>query len=134
MSVYNKLSQLGITLPPVAVPAAAYVPFVRTGSYPARAENAVRPLVDGIPAFRRICEAIETARDRVWVTVTFMWPGFEMPDGRGSALDVLDRAAARAGVLGLARTLRWALVNSAEARARRRAEELARIARDRPSR
>ena len=32
MSVYDKLSQLGINLPPVAVPAAAYVPFVRTGS------------------------------------------------------------------------------------------------------
>lgn len=32
MSVYDKLSQMGITLPPVAVPAAAYVPFVRTGS------------------------------------------------------------------------------------------------------
>ena len=32
MSVYDKLSQLGIALPPVAVPAAAYVPFVRTGS------------------------------------------------------------------------------------------------------
>lgn len=32
MSVYDKLSQLGITLPPVAVPAAAYVPFVQTGN------------------------------------------------------------------------------------------------------
>jgi len=32
MSVYDKLTQLGISLPPVAVPAAAYVPFVRTGS------------------------------------------------------------------------------------------------------
>ncbi|MGJ7497517.1 RidA family protein [Variovorax sp. RT4R15] len=31
MSVYDKLSQLGITLPPVSVPAAAYVPFVQTG-------------------------------------------------------------------------------------------------------
>jgi enamine deaminase RidA (YjgF/YER057c/UK114 family) len=31
MSVYDKLQQLGITLPPVAVPAAAYVPFVQTG-------------------------------------------------------------------------------------------------------
>ena len=30
-SVYDKLSQLGISLPPVAVPAAAYVPYVRTG-------------------------------------------------------------------------------------------------------
>ena len=32
MSVYDKLQQLGITLPPVAIPAAAYVPFVRTGN------------------------------------------------------------------------------------------------------
>ena len=29
------------------------------------------------------------------MTVTFMWATFEMPDGRGTALDVLDRAAAR---------------------------------------
>ncbi|WP_225784213.1 RidA family protein [Xenophilus sp. Marseille-Q4582] len=32
MSVYEQLQQLGIELPPVAVPAAAYVPFVRTGN------------------------------------------------------------------------------------------------------
>ena len=31
MSVSERLQALGITLPPVAVPAAAYVPFVRTG-------------------------------------------------------------------------------------------------------
>ena len=31
-SIYDRLAQLGITLPPVAVPAAAYVPFVRTGN------------------------------------------------------------------------------------------------------
>lgn len=31
MSIYDKLSTLGITLPPVSVPAAAYVPFVQTG-------------------------------------------------------------------------------------------------------
>lgn len=31
MSIYDKLSSLGITLPPVSVPAAAYVPFVQTG-------------------------------------------------------------------------------------------------------
>jgi enamine deaminase RidA (YjgF/YER057c/UK114 family) len=30
-TVYDRLKTLGITLPPVAVPAAAYVPFVRTG-------------------------------------------------------------------------------------------------------
>jgi len=32
MSIYAKLSQLGITLPPVAAPAAAYLPFVQTGN------------------------------------------------------------------------------------------------------
>jgi enamine deaminase RidA (YjgF/YER057c/UK114 family) len=32
MSIYAKLSQLNITLPPVAAPAAAYVPFVQTGN------------------------------------------------------------------------------------------------------
>ena len=32
MSVYDQLKQLGIELPPVAVPAAAYVPFARTGN------------------------------------------------------------------------------------------------------
>ena len=29
--VYQKLSTLGITLPPLAIPAAAYVPFIQTG-------------------------------------------------------------------------------------------------------
>ena len=32
MSINDKLKELGITLPPVATPAAAYVPFVRTGN------------------------------------------------------------------------------------------------------
>ncbi len=32
MSIYDKFTQLGITLPPVSVPAASYVPFVRTGN------------------------------------------------------------------------------------------------------
>lgn len=31
MSVHDKLKSLGISLPPVSVPAAAYVPFVQTG-------------------------------------------------------------------------------------------------------
>lgn len=33
MSVYDTLRQLQIELPPVAVPAAAYVPFVQTGKW-----------------------------------------------------------------------------------------------------
>ncbi|MFT3814471.1 MAG: RidA family protein [Acidovorax sp.] len=32
MSVYDKLKELNITLPPVATPAAVYVPFVQTGN------------------------------------------------------------------------------------------------------
>jgi enamine deaminase RidA (YjgF/YER057c/UK114 family) len=32
ISIYDRLSTLGITLPPVAIPAAAYVPFVRSGN------------------------------------------------------------------------------------------------------
>lgn len=32
MSVYDKLKELNITLPPVSTPAAAYVPFAQTGN------------------------------------------------------------------------------------------------------
>ena len=72
-----------------------YIPFVEVGSYPVRAGNTVRPLVDGDAAFRRICEAVEAAQHSVWLTVAFFTPNFEMPDGRGSFFDVLDRAVAR---------------------------------------
>ena len=71
------------------------IPFVQSASYPVRSGNVVRPLIDGEPAFRRICETIEAARQSVWATVTFMWSDFRMPDGRGTTLDVLDRLAAR---------------------------------------
>ena len=71
------------------------VPFVETGSYPTRAGNRIDHLIDGESAFRRICEAIECARETVWATITFMWSSFQMPDGRGLALDVLDRAVRR---------------------------------------
>jgi cardiolipin synthase len=71
------------------------IPLIQSGSYPARSGNLVRPLIDGEPAFRRICDLIEAARRSVWVTITFMWQTCEMPDGRGTPLDVLDRAAAQ---------------------------------------
>ncbi len=74
---------------------ATHIPFTDTGSYPIRAGNAVRPLVDGEPAFRRICEAVEAARHSVWVTIAFYEPTFQMPDGRGNLFDVLDRAVGR---------------------------------------
>ncbi|QHW34736.1 phosphatidylserine/phosphatidylglycerophosphate/cardiolipin synthase family protein [Paenibacillus rhizovicinus] len=71
------------------------IPYMHRASYPIRSGNAIRPLVDGEPAFRRICEAIEAATHSVWTTITFMWAACQMPDGRGSPLDVLHRAAAR---------------------------------------
>jgi cardiolipin synthase A/B len=85
------------------------VPFVTTGAYPVRAGNVVRPLIDGEPAFRRVCDAIEQAQASVWITVTFLWATFQMPDGRGSFFDVLTRACRR----GLdVRVLFWRLIAS----------------------
>jgi cardiolipin synthase len=73
----------------------SHIPFAAACSYPPRMGNAVRPLVDGVPAFRRIAEAVATARHSVWLTVAFYAPDFRMPDGSGSLFDVLDRATAR---------------------------------------
>jgi len=73
----------------------AHVPPVRRASYPLRPGNAVRPLVDGEPAFRRICEAVEAARESVWLTVAYIDRDVAMPDGRGALFDVLERAARR---------------------------------------
>jgi cardiolipin synthase A/B len=74
---------------------AEHIPYVIETAYPLRKGCAVRPLVDGEPAFRRICEAVESARHSVWVTVAFLQRELELPDGRGSFFDVLDRAQAR---------------------------------------
>ncbi len=74
---------------------ATHIPPVSSGPYPVRPDNFVRPLVDGEPAFRRICETVEAARHSVWVTVAFIDRDVQMPDGRGSFFDVLDRAADR---------------------------------------
>ena len=79
----------------MAVLTESQVPFVERCSYPVRAGNAVRALIDGEPAFRRICAAIEAARRSVCATVAFITPDFRMPDGQGDLFDVLDRAVAR---------------------------------------
>jgi phosphatidylserine/phosphatidylglycerophosphate/cardiolipin synthase-like enzyme len=73
----------------------AHIPYTDSGSYPIRGGNTVEPLVDGEPAFRRICEAVEAAKHTVWLTVAFYRPDFRMPDGRGTLFDVLDRAVER---------------------------------------
>jgi phosphatidylserine/phosphatidylglycerophosphate/cardiolipin synthase-like enzyme len=77
------------------VSAHGHIPFAQAGSYPVRSSNRVQPLVDGEPAFRRICEAIDSAQHSVWGTVAFMHPEFRMPDGRGDLFAVLARAAER---------------------------------------
>jgi cardiolipin synthase len=74
---------------------ATHIPCATSGSYPVRAGNLLRPLIDGEAAFRRICEAIEAAQHSVWVTIAFLHETFRMPDDRGSLFDVLDRAVAR---------------------------------------
>jgi phosphatidylserine/phosphatidylglycerophosphate/cardiolipin synthase-like enzyme len=80
------------------------VPAASAAAYPLRPGNAVRPLVDGEPAFRRICEAVEAARESVCVTVAYLDRDVAMPDGRGSFFDVLERAARRGVDV---RTLFW---------------------------
>ncbi len=72
-----------------------HIPGVDVGPYPVRAGNRVAPLVGGERAFRRICQAVEAARHSVFVTIAFLTPDFEFPDGRGHLFDLLDRAAAR---------------------------------------
>ncbi len=72
-----------------------YVPTARSSTYPVRAGNIVRPLVDGVPAFRRICEAVEAAERSVWATIAFVDRFLLLPDDCGTLFDVLDRAVAR---------------------------------------
>ncbi len=71
------------------------VPFATGGAYPPRPGNAVRPLIDGEPAFVRIAEAVRTARRSVWVTVAFVERDLVLPGAEGTLFDLLDRAAAR---------------------------------------
>ena len=59
MSVYDRLSALQITLPPVAVPAAAYVPFVRTGNLVFLSGHIARK--DGAPWVGQLGKNIDTA-------------------------------------------------------------------------
>jgi phosphatidylserine/phosphatidylglycerophosphate/cardiolipin synthase-like enzyme len=64
------------------------------GGYPRRDGNRVHPLIGGREAFGRIAEAVDHARERVWLTVAFYADDFRLPDGRG-LFDLLDAAAAR---------------------------------------
>jgi len=59
MSVYDRLKALGIELPPVSTPAAAYVPFVRTGNLVFLSGHIARR--DGKPWVGQLGRNIDTA-------------------------------------------------------------------------
>lgn len=99
MTVKDRLQALGITLPPVAVPAAAYVPFVRSGQLVFISGHIARK--DGKPWVGQLGLTMATAEGRV--------------AARAIAVDLLGTLQAAAG--DLARVKRivkvLSLVNSA---------------------
>ena len=60
MSIAQKLQQLNITLPPLATPAGAYVPFVRTGSLVFLSGHIARK--DGKPWVGQLGKDMDTAQ------------------------------------------------------------------------
>ena len=99
MSVLDRLQALGIVLPPVAVPAAAYVPFVRSGNLLFLSGHIARR--DGRPWVGQLGRDTDTATGR--------------EAARAVAIDLLGTLHAAAG--GLDRVARivkvLGLVNSA---------------------
>ena len=63
MSVYDKLTQLGIDLPPVSVPAAAYVPFAKTGNLVFLSGHVAKK--DGKPWIGKLGENLSTEEGRL---------------------------------------------------------------------
>lgn len=59
MSISKRLEQLGITLPPVAIPAAAYVPFVQSGNLLFLSGHIARK--DGKPWVGKLGATMDTA-------------------------------------------------------------------------
>jgi enamine deaminase RidA (YjgF/YER057c/UK114 family) len=99
MTPTDKLLSLGITLPPVSVPAAAYVPFVRTGSLVFLSGHIAKR--DGKPWVGQLGLDVDTATGQ--------------QAARAVAIDLMGTLAAAAG--GLDRVVRivkvLSLVNSA---------------------
>lgn len=99
MSVYDRLSALGITLPPLATPAAAYVPFVRTGSLVFVSGHVAKR--DGKPWVGQLGNGLTTAEGRA--------------AARAVAIDLMGTLHAAAGDLNKVRRIvkLLGLVNSA---------------------
>jgi len=98
MSVYDKLKELNITLPPVATPAAAYVPFVRTGNLVFLSGHIAR--VDGKPWVGQFGKNMTTGEGK--------------PAARAVAIDLLGTLQAAVGDLNKVKRIvkLMSLVNS----------------------
>jgi enamine deaminase RidA (YjgF/YER057c/UK114 family) len=70
MSVYDTLKQLNITLPPVATPAAAYVPFVQTGNLVFLSGHIAKQ--DGKPWVGQLGKTMQTAEGQTAVAVDLL--------------------------------------------------------------
>ena len=101
MSVYDRLKTLGIELPPVAVPAAAYVPFVQTGNLVFLSGHIAK--LDGKPWVGQLGLNIDTATGRL--------------AARAVAIDLLGTLHAAVGALNrVTRSVKaTSLVNSTAA-------------------
>lgn len=99
MTVKDRLQALGITLPPVAVPAAAYVPFVRSGQLVFISGHIARK--DGKPWVGQLGSTMTTAEGRA--------------AARAIAVDLLGTLQAAAGDLAQVKRIVkvLSLVNSA---------------------
>ena len=98
MTPAEKLKQLGITLPPVSTPAAAYVPFVRTGNLVFLSGHIARK--DGKPWVGQLGKQITTAEGQ--------------QAARAVAIDLMGTLQAAVGDLGKVRRIVkvMSLVNS----------------------
>jgi enamine deaminase RidA (YjgF/YER057c/UK114 family) len=98
MNIAQRLSDLGITLPPVAVPAAAYVPYVRTGSLVFLSGHIARK--DGKPWVGQLGAALTTSEGQA--------------AARAIGIDLLGTLQAAVGDLGQVKRIvkLMSLVNS----------------------
>jgi phosphatidylserine/phosphatidylglycerophosphate/cardiolipin synthase-like enzyme len=69
-------------------------PPIRRASYPPREGNLVSILIDGQETFTRVFEVVESARESVWITVSFTQIDVVLPGRNESFLDLVSRAAA----------------------------------------
>ncbi|MCY4753772.1 RidA family protein [Pelomonas aquatica] len=96
-AIQAKLAELGITLPPLAIPAAAYLPFTRTGKLLFLSGHIAKK--DGKPWVGQLGRNVDTATGQ--------------QAARAVAIDLLGTLQAAAGDLGKVRIVKvMSLVNS----------------------